>query len=290
MNNFFIVTNHMKDREGTVTRQVMSYLTEHGAVCASYFRPEMSMQNHQHANVVLKDSMSIPGNTECIIVLGGDGTLIQAVGALAQRNVPFIGINLGHLGYLTEADSESISAALDALLEDRFQIESRMMVNGEIIRENQVIQEHYALNDVVLSRWGRMQVIHYNLSVNGTYLNTYTADGMIISTPTGSTAYNLSAGGPICFPEADLFVATPICAHTMNTRSLVLPPDVSIELEILDEPGEGLNPVVSFDGGYSVSLQKNDIISVRSSGMRCRLIRLNHRTFLDTLRSKMKSL
>ena len=221
MKNFFLFSNLVKDPGSVLSGELKAYIEEHGGRCSVYCTDRLSGLSER--------MITIPENTECIMVLGGDGTFIEAVGALVHHDTPFIGINLGNLGYLTECDSENMFRAADRLLEDDYNIGNRMMLDGGVKREGERIHRSFSLNDVVISRSGDLQVIHFNLLVNGEYLNTYTADGIIISTPTGSTAYNLSAGGPILFPDGDLMVVTPICPHTLNTRSMVLPADVTVE-------------------------------------------------------------
>lgn len=287
MKRFYIAINQTKDPDGSITRRVTDYLKEAGAeYVVSSKSGNLSARIDEER---FDEANPIPDECDCILVLGGDGTLIRAVSELYSADIPFVCINLGHLGYLAQAELGSLEETLGRLVHNDYTTESRMMLKGEIIRDNACIYEQCSLNDVTLSRYGRMQVLHFDLFVDGTYLNTYVADGMIIATPTGSTAYNLSAGGPICFPQAELFVATPVCPHTMNTRSLVLPPHVTIELKVLDEPQEEIFPIASFDGGY-YPLQAGDIIRVRSTATRCRLIKLNQTTFVEKLREKMKSI
>ena len=298
MKRFFIAINEEKDPDGSITGKVTDYLSRNGAEyvvsignrgIAGTNSPISRTSDENKMHELYADGEPVPEGTECILVLGGDGTLIRAVSELYAYDVPFVGINLGHLGYLTEAEVTSVYEVLDHLLADEYSIESRMMLKGEIYREGACIYEQCSLNDIALSRYGKLQVLHFELYVDGTYLNTYTADGMIIATPTGSTAYNLSAGGPICLPEAELFVVTPVCAHTMNTRSLILPSGVTIELKALDRQTEQMTPIASFDGGYYM-LKEGDIIRVRQARNRCRMIKLNHITFLEKLRDKMKSI
>lgn len=174
---------------------------------------------------------NVPSKTDCIIVLGGDGTLIQAARDLCTLDIPVFGVNLGNLGYLTEIDREQIFPALQLLLDDKVFIDNRILIEGKVIRNNEEIYSGLALNDIVLNRVGPLQVINFDLYVNEEFLISYPADGLIVATPTGSTAYNLSAGGPIVKPENDIMVVTPVCPHTLNKSSIIL--DGSDILEIV---------------------------------------------------------
>ena len=280
MKNFFLFSNLVKDPGSVLTGKLMAYIEEKGGSSALYATDRISN---------LSEDIPVPKGTECILVLGGDGTFIEAVGALIHHELPFMGINLGNLGYLTECDSENMFRAIDRLMAEDYTIGNRMMLDGGVKREGERIHRSFSLNDVVISRSGDLQVIHFNLLVNGEYLNTYTADGIIISTPTGSTAYNLSAGGPILFPDGDLMVVTPICPHTLNTRSMVLPADVTVEIELLDREISA-KPVVAFDGGDVCELKPGDKVAIAKSELGCRLIKLNKVSFIETLRAKMRSI
>lgn len=281
MKNFFLFSNLVKDPGNVITGKLKAYIEEHGGSCGLFSTDRLSNLSER--------CIEIPPETECIMVLGGDGTFIEAVGALACYELPFVGINLGNLGYLTECDSQNMFRAVDRLMEGSVNIGNRMMIDGAVMRDGERIHRSFSLNDVVISRSGDLRVIHFNLLVNGVYLNNYTADGIIISTPTGSTAYNLSAGGPILFPEGDLMVVTPICPHTLSTRSMVLPADVTVEIELLDED-EIAKPVVVFDGGDVCRLHSGDKVVIARSELPCKLIKLNNVTFIETLRAKMRSI
>lgn len=206
MERFFVVTNEGKDKDGQVTGRVKALLEARGKSCTLCEDAWKDMT---------ADSM--PKDIDCAIVIGGDGTLI-GVARLLKKEVPIMGINMGTLGYLTEIEVDRIEESLDQILSGHYMLEDRMMLDG-IFDDG---GENVALNDIVLSRKGNLRIIHFNVYVNGTLLNSYEADGIVISTPTGSTAYNLSAGGPIVEPTASLIVITPICSHALNTSSIVL--------------------------------------------------------------------
>ena len=258
------------------------------------------------------DARMVPCGTEAVLVLGGDGTLIQAARDLAERNLPILGINMGTLGYLAEGSIEEVPQILDALLEDRFWTEKRMFLRGRAYhkqgqkqrRENvhgqkedrqelytqgqqSFCHEEIALNDIVISRWGALRMLHFQIFVNGELLSSYKADGMIVATPTGSTAYNLSAGGPIVDPQADMMILTPICAHTLNARSIVLPASNTIQIRIQGHTdGE---QAASFDGDAEILLHSGDFIEVERAEMAAKMIKLKKTSFVERLREKLAS-
>lgn len=280
MKYFYLITNEVKDPEGFYTRKITAYLAAHGGkvVCAdraaSY--PELC-----------KPDLAKPEVPDCILVLGGDGTLLRAARNLLNQDIPLLGINLGTLGYLAEVEIAAIEEALDKLLADRFTREERMMLEGQVRRQD-MTEQNYALNDIVISRCGSLQVLTFQIYVNGQFLNSYSADGMIVATPTGSTGYNMSAGGPIVEPGASLLLLTPICPHTLNTRSIVLAPDDEIRIEIpKGKDGQRQTVEASYDGSHKVRLQTGDSIVIRRADKTTGILKLNTESFLTVLHKKM---
>ncbi len=275
MDRFYIVTNDGKDPDFAVTDKVKSLLLqEKKTVC---------LCRKDEEKRIIKDT--IPGQIDCVIVIGGDGSLIEAARVFYAREVPILGINMGTLGYLTEVEVKDIDGGLRQLIKGDYALESRMMIEG-IFADG---ERDVALNDIVVSRKGVLRVLHFKLYVNGELLNSYEADGIIISTPTGSTAYNLSAGGPIVEPTASLIVITPICSHALNTSSIVL----SAEDEIVIEIGRGRNGTVeevftTFDGADMVSLKTGERVVIRRSRADTKIVKLSKIGFLEILRRKMK--
>lgn len=268
MNRFYIITNRTKDTTLEVTRRIQSYIVDKGREC-----------------FLASDYTEVPEAIDCILVVGGDGTLIRAARELFSQNIPMMGINMGTLGYLTEAEIANVEEYLDDLFEDRAQLEERMMLKGNIVGK----VEKIALNDIVLTRCGALRLIEFDVFVNGVLLNTYRADGMIISTPTGSTAYNLSAGGPIVEPTAEMIVVTPICPHSLNTSSIVLSAGDEIVLQI----GKGRNggteeASICFDGEQNVAVQTGDKIVITKAENTTKLLKVRKSSFLEILRTKMK--
>lgn len=267
MDKFYVITNDSKDENYELTTSVKDYIEGKGKSC------------------ILADGGAVPEDVEGAITIGGDGTLIQAARELLQQEVPVIGVNMGTLGYLTEIEVQNVYTAINSLIEDRYIVEDRMLLRGEMPNGLSDV----ALNDIIVTRYGSLHLIELNVYVNGELLNSYQADGMIISTPTGSTAYNLSAGGPIVEPTASLIVLTPICSHALNTSSIIL----SVEDEICIELGsrrEGVyeEAVIAFDGTDISRIHTGERIVIRKAEETTKLMKLNRISFLETLRRKMK--
>lgn len=283
MERFYIVTNEEKDRDHLESSRIQKYLEAHGKCCFLGSSTPLEDTRYRYT-----DATQIPKEVECILVIGGDGTLIQAARDLAGLRIPLVGVNLGTLGYLTEVERENLYPSLDKLMEDKYQIEERMMLEGTVMREGKALSTMVALNDVVFSRSGALRVIDFKIYLNGEFLNRYSADGIIIATPTGSTGYSMSAGGPIVSPDAKLMVMTPICAHTLNNRSIVLSGNDRITLEFCPDRGRGCRErLVSFDGDNSVCAAVGDTVEIRRSEQFTRIVRLNKISFLEVLRDKM---
>ena len=280
MKHFYLIVNKEKENAEKGAEMIAEYLSRQGCECLWDQEPPDTSEYRY------TDGRKVPQETECVIVLGGDGTLIQASRDLAGRNLPLFGVNMGHLGYLTQICCErDILTAMDDLLVDRYRLEHRMMLQGRVISDGRTVAEDIALNDIILGRMG-LHTLKYDLYVNGEFFNEYTADGMIMATPTGSTAYNLSAGGPIAAPESDLIIMTPICPHTLNSRSIVLSSENRIMLKVTG--GEDREQFLSFDGDTVVKLRRGDRIEVERSEITTTLVQLSQVSFLENIRKKMK--
>lgn len=268
MNKFYIITNRSKDQSLEMTNQIRNYIEENGGAC-----------------IVAAENGQISKDVDCILVLGGDGTLIRAAREWHSLGIPFLGINMGTLGYLTEAEVANVEESLHVLMHDNTYVEERMMLTGVLNDE----LTDMALNDIVVTRFGAPHLIHFNIYVNGELLNTYHSDGVIVSTPTGSTAYNLSAGGPIVEPTASMIVVTPICSHALNTSSIVLSADDEIAIEITEgRHGRIEQAGISFDGEHNIEVQAGDRIVIRKANAKTKLLKLSKDSFLEILRRKMK--
>ena len=286
MDKFYIITNRDKDQNLRFTEEIVQYLKEHGKKCQVQ-QAERRVEGEYHYT----DPALIPEDTQCILVLGGDGTLLQAARDVVHREIPMLGINLGTLGFLAEIDKTSIYPALDKLFADDYEIEERMMLTGTVWRGDKITGQDVALNDIVISRVGPpLRVIGFNNYVNDGYLNSYNADGIIIATPTGSTGYSLSCGGPIISPNAAMTVMTPIAPHTLNTRSIIFPEEDVITVEL----GEGRrqiqeNGLASFDGDVEVPMSTGDRIVIKKASVSVKILKLNHLSFVEVLRQKMSN-
>ena len=282
MKNFYIITNDSKDKDFTRTNYIKKKLEELGAKCTV----------RKHTSKVIgayTDAASIPVEVEGVLVLGGDGTLLQAARDVINRQLPLLGINLGNLGYLAEIDADKIDEALEKLVHGQFTTEHRMMLTGVIQKD--VKTEDFALNDIVITRIGAMRVIYYDIYVNGQFLRSYSADGIIVSTPTGSTGYNLSAGGPIVEPKAQLILLTPVCPHTINTRSIILSAEDEIEIVINTGREGNIQEVqVSFDGSHNSILKTDDRILITKSRQDTQIMKISDRGFLEVLHRKMSDI
>ncbi len=283
MNHFFIITNALKDKELHVTKKIIAYISEKGGA-ASYAASVDAKGSHM---ILKKD---VPTGTECILVIGGDGTLIRAARDTGDLGIPLIGVNLGKLGYLCELEENTISWAIDELFANHYTVEDRMMLGGYALKKQHTTEEHTALNDIVIHRAGALQIVNLNVSVNGEYLCSFKADGIILATPTGSTGYNMSAGGPIVEPQARMILMTPINSHTLNSRSIVINPEDEVTIELgMRRSEKDEQVVVSFDGDYEVKLEVGDKIVVHQAKDSAKILKISKISFLEILRKKMQT-
>ena len=287
MKHFYLIANPSKKGSAQVARQIAEYLQAHGAVCEG----SAQEKRREGAAYGYTDKRCIPKETQCVITLGGDGTLIQAARDLVELQIPMIGVNMGTLGYLTQvAHGEAVQPMLDALLEDNFRLERRMMLEGAVTKGRKADSKKeekggIALNDIVLTRKDVMQVLKFQVYVNGEFLTEYTADGMIVATPTGSTAYNLSAGGPIVRPGAKLIVLTPVCPHSINSRSIILSHKDRVGIRVLENVGQ--KQMAVFVGDQVVNLDDTEVLEIRESESFTTLIQLKDVPFLVNIREKL---
>ncbi len=219
------------------------------------------------------------------IVVGGDGTLLAAARLLEDRQIPILAINHGGLGFLTEVTLEEMYPAIERVLAGQFITEHRMMMDIAIVRMNRHIATYRALNDAVINKGTLSRMIELEMLVDRQYVSRFRADGLIVATPTGSTAYNLSAGGPIIYPTMSAMVMTPICSHTLTNRPIVLPPGVKIEI-VLTSAQDDVQ--VTVDGQVGMKLENNDKITVEKSHIAVKLVAPADKNYFDVLRGKLK--
>ncbi len=226
----------------------------------------------------------LPGQVDFLVVLGGDGTLLSVARAVGDLGLPILGVNLGGLGFLTAMTEEEMIPALEAFLLGRLVIEERMMLVARVRRDGRHLPEVLALNDAVIMKSAMSRIIDLAVAVDGQPATAYRADGLIIATPTGSTAYSLSAGGPILFPTMDAVILTPICSHTLTNRPIVLPASQRIEVTLQTSQ----EVVLSVDGQVGIALREHDAVEVERAASRIRLVRLPQKPFFSVLRAKLK--
>ncbi|HEX9777107.1 MAG TPA: NAD(+)/NADH kinase [Geopsychrobacteraceae bacterium] len=226
----------------------------------------------------------IPAQVDLIIVLGGDGTLISVARLVGDLPIPILGVNLGSLGFLTEITRHELPAMLDLVIRGQFVVSDRMMLDASICRDGRVVGEYTVLNDVVINKGALARIIDMRTSVDGTHLTTFKADGLIIATPTGSTGYNLAAGGPIIYPGINSLVITPICPHMLTNRPIIVSDQACIQIEV-----KFADDVVFFtaDGQVGRKLQPNDLVEVRKSQSRTLLITSPSKDYFEILRTKL---
>lgn len=227
----------------------------------------------------------IPGLVEMIIVLGGDGTMLSVARLIEGRDVPILGVNLGGLGFLTEVTLDSLYPTLEQVFKQEFIPQERLLLKAEVLRQGETVAHSYCLNDAVISKGFLARMIKLETSVNGQFVTSLRGDGLIIATPTGSTAYSLSSGGPIVHPAVDAMVFTPICPHTLTNRPIVIPATARVEA-ILKSAEEGA--IATFDGQVGVHLRQHDIVSITAVDHRIKLFRSPRRNDFQVLRTKLK--
>lgn len=282
MERFCIITNRDKDESMAVTGRVTDILARYHKKV--YLAEDNIAENGCHHT----KAENIPADTDCVIVLGGDGTLLQAVHDLAERDLPVFGINLGTLGFLAETEVSELEEAFAGLFAGEYSIRERMMLSVKAHTKAAVSALPDALNDLVITRSGFSRVIGVGVYINGELVNDYRGDGVIISTPTGSTGYNLSAGGPILAPGSNMMVITPICPHSLNARSIVVSDtDVVVVKVRMSKKTQDEEAIATIDGAASVNLRAEDYIEIRRAKRTTKLIRLSGGSFYQVLRAKL---
>jgi len=278
MRTFLIVANLNKDTNAAVANKVKEAIVRNNAVAelVSY-----DVFDNKDVKLIKKSAKGV----QTVIVVGGDGTLIRTARAINSLKLPIIGVNTGHLGYLCEIDEERIEQAVKSLINDEFSIEERMMLKGEF--EDGV--SRLSLNDVVIYRSGELRTISTDVYVDDQLLTTINGDGVVVSTPTGSTGYSMSCGGPIIDPSSEMIVLTPCASHSLRSRSIVLKPESRIEIMVRDHAGYTYNGDihVSFDGEESMKIEEGSRLKIIAAEEKVRLIRLKKTGFLELLYKKL---
>lgn len=274
MKNFVIITNNDKPKNVESGNLIKTKLESRGARVSWQVMPAPSYNK----------PMEIPEDTDVIISIGGDGTMVRTALRTAGKNIPLIGFNKGHLGYLCDINETELDKSLDMIMAGRFVTEERMMITGKL-PENKSFN---ALNDIVLTYSGGQMILRINIFVNGTFLYSFNGDGIIVATPTGSTAYNLSANGPIVEPNTQLMLLTPINPHTLNSRSIILDSKDTIELSIDARRSRDIEKAsVMFDGAERYRLKPGEKLTI-SKAMECAyFIRLDKTSFIERMNTRL---
>lgn len=280
-----IVKPHQPDALETLCR-LTSWLSEHGITLVGPTEVERETIEHRTGctiDVVLESELA--EQVDLMLVLGGDGTMIATSRMIGDVQVPVIGVNYGGLGYLAEFPLEELFPALESILAGQYQVQQRLMLTVELWRGEELVTRNRVLNDVVVNKSALARIIEIEAYLNEQFVNLFRADGLIVATPTGSTAYNLSAGGPIIYPSMNAVVITPICPFTLSNRPIVVPDDSMIEVRLVTEKEE---VALTLDGQVGVPLKAGDRAVIRKSKTAFNLVQPPNRNYFEVLRNKLK--
>ena len=250
--------------------------------------PEMEREQIVHQTGCAVDEINyeeLAGDVDLMLVLGGDGTMIATSRMIGDEEVPVLGVNYGGLGYLAEFRIEELYSALESILDGNYRLDQRVMLAVELWRGDTSLTSNRVLNDVVINKSALARIIEIEAYLNHQFVNSFRADGLIVSTPTGSTAYNLSAGGPVIFPSMNAVVITPICPFTLSNRPIVVPDNAEIELRLKTDHEE---VALTLDGQVGFPLKVEDRVSIRKSRTTFNLIQPSNRNYFDVLRDKLR--
>ncbi|MCR5828785.1 MAG: NAD(+)/NADH kinase [Lachnospiraceae bacterium] len=282
---YCLVTNATKDRDLKVTGEIAARLEKEGHECVVI--SDIDFKGDSAG--ILRGLEPVDPTCKCCIVLGGDGTLIRTSRILCMRDVPVLGINLGMLGFLSAVEKSDIDKAIDNITSGNYEVEERMMLRADMPGQN-AYKGLIALNDIVVTRSGRSRLISVVVKVNGVQAASFLGDGVIVSTPTGSTGYNLSAGGPIVKPSAKLMIITPICPHSFNSRSIVIDENDKISLSVNAKDGtSGENAVITVDGQDVLEMDCDDELVIGAFEKTARLVRFENTGFFGIIDRKFGS-
>lgn len=281
MKNFHIITNETKDKDLVITQKLQDIIATKGGTS------QVVLFDVKNNGRCLMEEAFL-AEADCALVLGGDGTLLRVARETAKKGIPVLGINLGTLGFLAEVEINRMDEAITKLMAGEYTTEERMMLEGSVIHEEITKGFSSALNDITINRSGSLQIIRFSIYVNDKFLCKMNADGIILSTPTGSTGYNMSAGGPIAAPGAELLILTPICAHTLNARSIILRSEDVVEI-VIDHGRDGSRLAVeaSFDANEKTTMETGDSIKITRSERTTTIVKLDERSFIEALHRKM---
>lgn len=276
-----ILINPSKPKAHEVAHELLELLEEKRVTV--YMEPEVSAKLQRTEIALAKERFS--EFVDLVFVIGGDGTLLGAARQFAQYDLPILGINVGYLGFLSEAEPENLSSAVDRVINGDYYIEKRLMLDAEVLRRGKVIECGIALNDIGIAKGSFNRMVNCSVHMDGVYVGSYSGDGVILSTPTGSTAYSLSCGGPIVSPDIQTILLTPICPHTLTSRPMILPAESELMVEISAQHTE---IGVTFDGQLRYALESEDVVRVKRSVHYTLLVKWRERSFFEVVRKKLQ--
>ena len=280
-----VVKPHQRDALETLCR-LTEWLSERGIQLVGTAGIEHEQIAHKTGcSVVVVKNEKLASGVDLILVLGGDGTMIATARMIGDTEVPVIGVNYGGLGYLAEFPIEELFAALDEVLAGQYKVQRRLMLAVELWRGEELITRNRVLNDVVVNKSALARIIEIEAYLNNQFVNLFRADGLIVATPTGSTAYNLSAGGPVIYPSMNAVVITPICPFTLSNRPIVVPDESLIEVRLMTDNEE---VALTLDGQVGFPLKVRDRVVIRKSNCTFNLVQPPNQNYFDVLRDKLK--
>lgn len=276
-----IITNESRDMDYAYTKTLANSIVKRGgrALMTDGLSEKAGIGEH------CGDEESLINNSDLVICLGGDGTFLKAARRIYAKELPILGINLGNMGFLAEVDKNDIDFAIEQLFNNKYTIEDRMMLGAAIHNSSEAAIRDIALNDVVITRGAVSRIVHVKVYVNDIFVDSFPGDGLIVSSPTGSTAYSLSAGGPIVEPDTDLLLITPICPHILYSRSFVINTDSVVKV-VVDEDFDH-SAMVALDGEEGYSMRGGDSVEITKSPYSIKLVKMNYRNFYSILRTKI---
>ncbi len=282
MRGIGLVPNWQKENTALVVERICDFFDERGILLLTA-NPEQS--DYLVAGSLAERLEGWCDRVDMLIVVGGDGTILRAARDLAPWDVPILGINVGHKGFLAEIEIEQMDRYLQYIVAGRYQYLERMMLAAEVRREGRALEHFIALNDIVISRGPFSRILTLNTFINDDFLESYSGDGVIVASPTGSTGYSLSAGGPIVNPSLELLVITPISPHSLNNRSVIVTAGEEIHMRVVSRQSQ---VVLTADGQVGFSLDDGDEITVRRAEQKVKLIHFGDNSFYRLLHSKLK--
>jgi len=279
VNTIGIVTKPQFPDIKPVLEKLVNWLSQKGKTVVLSEQSEALLSDPHYHN-----SSDIATTAELIVVLGGDGTMLSAARLIESRSIPILGVNMGGLGFLTETTVENLYHSLDQVFDNHYQKDARIRLQGHILREGQPLAQGSALNDIVVSKGTLGRMIRTRISLNHNFITNMRGDGVIVASPTGSTAYSMSAGGPILDPSLETLIMAPINPHTLTHRPVLFPSHYSLEINLSSPEGA----TVTFDGQVGYDMNAGDVLCIAASPHKTNLIRFPDRTYYDVLRTKLK--